>query len=143
MPEDSFEEDEELRKIKEKKIKELVKKSREAEAGGVKNIVMLNEESFDSFVSGSTTPVLIDFFATWCPPCKMMEPVMEKLAEEFAGKIAFGKVDVDENMNLVSRFDITAVPTFILFKKGKVVGRVVGARNYETFKKMLEKVLAR
>ncbi len=134
-----FEEDEELRRIKEKKLKELVRKSMNVNVP--KGIVMLDESGFDDFVSKSPVPVLIDFFAVWCPPCRMMEPVMEKLAEEFAGKVAFGKVNVDENMELATRFGISAVPTFILFKNGKMLGRVIGARDYESFKAILEEAV--
>lgn len=143
MTGDSFEEDEELSRIKERKLRERVRKSKKAEPGGAEKIVELSEKSFDGFVSGSATPVLVDFFATWCPPCRMMEPVMERLAEEFAGRIAFGKVNVDKNKRLALRFDIMAVPTFIMFKKGKVVERLVGARDYETFKKILEEAVAK
>ncbi|MBS7287666.1 MAG: thioredoxin [Candidatus Freyarchaeota archaeon] len=104
-------------------------------------IVVLNENEFDDFVSRSMVPVLVDFFAVWCPPCRMMEPVMERLAEEFAGKIAFGKVNVDNNFELATRFNVTAVPTFILFKNGKILGKITGARDYESFKEILEEAI--
>ncbi len=140
MPgEEAFEEDEELKRIKEKKLKELSKRA--SSSNMPVGIVTLSEESFDGFVSHSSIPVLIDFFAVWCPPCRMMEPVMEKLAEEFAGKVAFGKVNVDENTELALRFDVSAVPTFILFKNGKMLGRIIGARDYESFKEILEEAI--
>lgn len=139
MPGEEFEEDEELKRIKERKLRELAKKA--SSSSVPTGIVVLNEKEFDGFVSRSTVPVLIDFFAVWCPPCRMMEPVMERLAEEFAGKIAFGKVNVDENLELATRFDITAVPTFILFKNGKMLGRIIGARDYESFKEIIEEVI--
>jgi len=137
--EEAFEEDEELKRIKEKKLKELSKRA--SSSNMPVGIVTLSEESFDGFVSHSSIPVLIDFFAVWCPPCRMMEPVMEKLAEEFAGKVAFGKVNVDENTELALRFDVSAVPTFILFKNGKMLGRIIGARDYESFKEILEEAI--
>lgn len=133
-----FEEDEELRRIKEKKLRELMKRASNPDVP--KGIVILDEEKFDEFVSNSPVPVLIDFFAVWCPPCRVMEPIIEKLSEEFAGKVAFGKVNVDENMGLAARFGISAVPTFMIFKDGKVLGQVIGARDYESFKEILEKV---
>jgi len=136
--EKDFGEDEELKRIKERKLRELARKR---SGRGAPGIVMLDGEGFDEFVSRSSVPVLVDFFAVWCPPCRMMEPVMERLAEEFAGKVAFGKVNVDENMELAARFDVSAVPTFILFKGGKMLGRIVGARDYEDFKEILEEAI--
>lgn len=133
-----FGEDEELERIKERKLRKLARKR---SGHGAPGIVMLDGERFDEFVSRSSVPVLVDFFAVWCPPCKMMEPVIERLAEEFAGKVAFGKVDVDENMELAARFEVSAVPTFILFKGGKMLGRIVGARDYNDFKEILEEAI--
>lgn len=86
----------------------------------------LNERNFATEVLQAKQPVLVDFYATWCGPCRMLAPVVEQLAGEFAGRVKFAKVDVDEAPELAMRYQITGVPTLLLFQNGRVVDEVVG-----------------
>ena len=85
------------------------------------------ESNFDAEVLQSDLPVFVDFYADWCGPCKMMSPVIDKLAEEFAGRIKVGKVNVDENGDLAVKYGIMSIPHMVFFKNGEVVDRIVGA----------------
>ena len=85
------------------------------------------ESNFDTEVLQSDLPVFVDFYADWCGPCKMMSPVIDKLAEEFAGRIKVGKVNVDENGDLAVKYGIMSIPNMVFFKNGEVVDRIVGA----------------
>ncbi|RKY19529.1 MAG: thioredoxin [Planctomycetota bacterium] len=87
----------------------------------------LKSSDFDEFVGGSELPVVVDFWAEWCPPCKFLAPIFERLAERFAGKVEFVKVDVDVAPDVAARFGIYAIPTLILLKDGKEVARQEGA----------------
>jgi thioredoxin 1 len=89
-------------------------------------MMQLNERNFATEVLEATQPVLVDFYATWCGPCRMLAPVLDQLAGEFAGRIKFAKVDVDEAPELAARYQITGVPTLLLFQHGQVVDEVVG-----------------
>jgi thioredoxin 1 len=102
------------------------------------NVVTLSTGNFEAEVDKSTTPVLVDFWAEWCGPCKMLGPVLDELAEEKIGKVKVGKVNVDDNQELATRFGIRAIPTLLLFKGGQVKETIVGM----TGKKDLEKKLA-
>ena len=85
------------------------------------------EANFEAEVLQSDIPVFVDFYADWCGPCKMMSPVIDKLSEEYAGKIKVGKVNVDENSDLAMKYGIMSIPNMVFFKNGEVVDRVVGA----------------
>jgi len=89
----------------------------------------LTNKEFEDFTNEGI--VLIDFFAEWCMPCVMMGPVIDDLCDEFSGKVKFGKVNVDDNSELASKFKISSIPNFILFKDGKVVEQIVGSMNQE------------
>lgn len=91
-------------------------------------VVELNVENFGQEVLDAEEPVLVDFWAPWCNPCRMMAPVLEEVAEEWAGRIKVCKLNVDENMDLARRYEIQSIPTLILFEKGEAVKRMVGAR---------------
>jgi thioredoxin 1 len=82
--------------------------------------------TFEADVLQSDLPVLVDFWAEWCPPCKMMEPVVERLADELAGKITVGKLDVDDNQEIAIRYGVMGIPTLGLFRGGKLIDRMVG-----------------
>ena len=91
-------------------------------------IVTLSDATFDEHVKGSDVPVLVDFWAEWCGPCKMISPVLEEIAEEQAGKIQIGKLNIDDNLDVTRRFDVMSIPTLILFKDGEPVSRLIGAK---------------
>jgi thioredoxin 1 len=91
-------------------------------------IVTLSDATFDEHVKGSDVPVLVDFWAEWCGPCKMISPVLEEIAEEQAGKIQIGKLNIDDNLEVTRRFDVMSIPTLILFKDGEPEVRLIGAK---------------
>ena len=102
-------------------------------------VYKFDESNFDAEVLQSDIPVFVDFYADWCGPCKMMSPVIDKLAEEFDGKIKVGKVNVDENGDLAVRYGIMSIPNMVFFKNGEVADRVVGAIPKPAMKEKFEK----
>jgi len=92
-----------------------------------KNVVEITDKNFEQEVTKSDIPVLVDFWAAWCGPCRAIAPVIEELANEYAGKIKIGKCNVDENPITPSRYGIRAIPTLIFFKNGSVVEQITGA----------------
>ena len=103
--------------------------------------IALTKETFASLVEESAVPVLVDFWASWCGPCRMVSPVIDELAEEYAGKITVGKVNVDEQGELASRYAIVSIPTILIFQDGKVVEKSVGVQSKDDFCDMIEKHL--
>ncbi len=99
------------------------------------------DKNFKEEVLGSELPVFVDFWGSWCPPCKMVEPVMDKLAKHFDGKIKVGKLNVDQNPQTRSMFNIGGAPTFILFKDSQVLERIVGARSKKQLLELIETAL--
>ena len=91
-------------------------------------IVTLSDATFDEHVKGSDIPVLVDFWAEWCGPCKMISPVLEEIAAENEGKIQIGKLNIDDNLEVTRRFDVMSIPTLILFKDGEPQVRLIGAK---------------
>ena len=101
------------------------------------------EANFDEEVMKSDVPVLVDFYADWCGPCQMMGPVVEQLSIDYAAKVKVGKVNVDEAPNLASRFNVRSIPSFIFFKEGDVVDRVVGGVPIHELSDRLDNLLLR
>jgi thioredoxin 1 len=91
--------------------------------------IALTEQTFDEEVKGSSEPILVDFWAEWCGPCKMIAPVLDEIATENPGKIKIGKINIDENLELARRFEVMSIPTLILFKDGDPCLRIVGAKG--------------
>jgi len=97
--------------------------------------------NFDSEVLQSTQPVLVDFWAAWCAPCRMLGPTVERLAEQYAGRVKVVKVDVDENQDLAARYQVFSIPTVVLFHNGREEQRWVGVRPQQAYAKELDRLL--
>ena len=102
----------------------------------------ITDANFQDTVLNSEKPVIVDFWAEWCGPCKMITPVLEELAAEYAGRVTVGKVNIDDHQNLAAQFRVSSIPTLLLFKGGQVVNQMVGARGKRDFQKMLDGALA-
>ncbi len=100
-------------------------------------IVEVTQDNFGTTVLGSDVPVLVDFWASWCGPCRMVAPVLEELADELGGRVKIGKLNVDENQELAMQFRISSIPAFVLFKNGQAVDRKVGAMPKAAFQSFL------
>ncbi|MDK2823145.1 MAG: thioredoxin 1 [Clostridia bacterium] len=105
------------------------------------NVVTFTDANFQQEVLQSTEPVLVDFWAAWCGPCKMIAPVVEELAGDFTGKAKVGKLNVDEYGRIAQQYGVMSIPTLILFKNGKEAGRVVGFRPKAELAKIIEQAL--
>lgn len=101
----------------------------------------LTDKNFKKEVLESKAPVLVDFWASWCPPCKMVEPIIEELSTELDGRIKVGKMNVDQNNMTAANYEIRGVPTFIIFNSGKEILRRTGAQSKQQLKEMLKEVL--
>lgn len=101
------------------------------------NVLEINDLNFDSEVLKSSVPFLLDFSAVWCGPCRVLAPIVDKIADEFTGKVRVGKLDIDDSPATATKFGIRGVPTVLVFKDGKESGRHVGVANKETLVKLL------
>jgi thioredoxin 1 len=105
------------------------------------NVSNVTDASFEADVLKSSQPVLIDFWATWCGPCRAIAPVVEQLAGEYAGKVKVVKVNIDENPKTPTQYDVRSIPTLLMFKDGKVVGQIVGAVPKPKIEELVKKAL--
>jgi thioredoxin 1 len=105
------------------------------------DLLQVTDDSFDDEIINSDLPVMVDFWAEWCGPCKMVGPVVEELAQEYEGKIKMAKMDVDKNRQTPVRFGIRNIPTLIMFKGGEVVQTIVGAQTKNQLDEELKKLL--
>jgi thioredoxin 1 len=103
------------------------------------NLLHFTEGTFAADVEQSAAPVLVDFWAPWCGPCKALAPVLEQLADKVVGKVKIGKVNVDEEQNLAAKFGVRSIPTLLLFKDGKVVEQAVGNQPLAELEKLVAK----
>ena len=103
--------------------------------------LQITDDSFDEVVLKSDKPVLVDFWATWCGPCRMLGPVIEELATEYEGRVVVGKVDVDNNQEFAAKYGVRNIPTVLVFKDGEVVGRQVGVAPKKIYTDALDSLL--
>ncbi len=104
--------------------------------------ITLTASNFDREVTGSDLPVLVDFWAAWCGPCRVVGPIVDAIAVEYQGRVRVGKVNVDEEVDLASRFGISSIPSLLIFRSGDVVDRVIGAVPREALTRRLEEQIA-
>jgi thioredoxin 1 len=104
-------------------------------------LINVTDSDFEEKVIKSTLPVFVDFFAPWCGPCKMAEPVIEELAKDYEGKVVIAKINVDENPQSASKYDVMSIPTTIVFKAGQDMGRQTGFSGRQTFEELIKKVV--
>lgn len=100
--------------------------------------VNFSDANFNEEVLKSDSPVMVDFYAPWCGPCKMMAPTVDKLAEEYSGKVKIGKLNVDESTEISSKYEIQSIPTIIFYKNGEVVDKMIGFQSEESLKQKLD-----
>ena len=103
-----------------------------------KNVIELTKANFDETIN-SDQPVLVDFWAAWCGPCRMIAPIVEELADDYEGKAKIGKLNVDNEVEIAQRYRIMSIPTLLIFKNGEIVDKVVGGRPKQAFAQMLDK----
>jgi len=102
----------------------------------------LTEKTFDKEILQSDIPALVDFWAEWCPPCKVVAPIVEALAKDYKGKLKVGKVDIEEAGKIAERYEIQSIPTLLLFKDGEIAGQIVGAAPRAKIEAAIKKMLA-
>ena len=129
-------EDKELERIQIKKMKEMIKRRKKP-----KRVIPLNSSNFEEFIKNAKKPVIIDFWAEWCMPCRIMAPVMEELAHDYAEKATFAKLNIDENLEIASHYNVMSIPLFIIFKQGHPVERIIGAVGRGPLEEALKKQL--
>jgi len=125
--------DDELALLREKRRKELEEKMRHENKGSVENV---DEMHFQQFITTNQFAV-VDFWAEWCGPCQRIAPIMDELSKEFSGRVAFGKCNTDENRKLAMQFNIDAIPAMMIFSRGQLVDRIIGAYPKEAIREKI------
>lgn len=105
-------------------------------------VAKFDDDTFENNVLKATTPVVVDFWAEWCTPCHMLTPILDELEKEYAGRVTFGKLNVDENVKTPSMFNIMSLPTVVVFKNGAPVATSIGVQGKDVFKKNIDEALA-
>jgi thioredoxin 1 len=105
------------------------------------NIITLTDENFEKEVLKSFNPVLVDFWAEWCGPCKMIAPILDELADEYSGRVSIAKLNIDEHQTLATQYGVRAIPTLLLFHNGEVAEQIVGLRSKRDLKASFDKLL--
>ena len=102
--------------------------------------LVLTDKNFETTISNSDIPVLVEFWASWCPPCKMMEPILDELSEELSNKVKIVKINTDQNPSISKQYQIMSVPTIIIFDKGREVARSIGAQSKQQIINMFKRI---
>ena len=136
------EENKELEKIRRAKLQEIMKKSRTSEKEGIvlSKPIEVTNASFKQTIENHPL-VVVDCWAPWCGPCRMVAPVIEELARDYAGKILFAKLNVDENREVSTQYDIMSIPTLLVFKNGKLIDTIIGAMPRQTLEQKITRHL--
>jgi len=108
---------------------------------GSDKIMVLTDQNFRDAVKNSEHPILVDFWAEWCAPCRMIAPLLDEIAEEYEGRLTVGKVNVDQNRTIASQYGVMSIPTLMLFKGGEIVDQMVGAQPKENLLKVIQSAL--
>jgi len=132
--------DDELVDIRRRKLEALMAQNKDTGVKKLSGVTEVKDSTFEEFIK-SAPLVVVDCWAPWCGPCRMLAPIIEQLAEEFQGKIKFGKMNTDENESTPMKFNITAIPTMLVFKKGVQLDRIVGAGNKDFMRQKFSKYL--
>ncbi|MCG7844931.1 MAG: thioredoxin [Methanomassiliicoccales archaeon] len=132
--------DNEIEEIRRRKLEALMGQSRDTGVKKLSVVTEVKDSTFEEFIK-SAPLIIIDCWAPWCGPCRMLAPIVEQLAEEFQGKIKFGKINTDENESTPMKFNITAIPTMLVFKNGVQADRIVGAGNKDFMRQKFSKYL--
>jgi len=136
-------EDEELERIKQKKLSQLLKKAAEPEKKKMpasNEPIEVSDATFEDMIQNHPLMV-VDCWASWCGPCRMVAPLIEEMARDYAGKIVFGKLNVDENRKVATQYQIMSIPTLLVFKNGKLIDRIVGAMPRQVLEPKITKHL--
>ena len=135
------EEDEELERIKAAKLQKMMKSAAPEKRGTAFNKpVEMSDATFKEMIQNHPL-VVVDCWAPWCGPCRMVAPIIEQLSRDYAGKILFGKLDVDENRGVSTQYDIMSIPTLLVFKNGKLVDTIIGAMPSQTLEQKITRHL--
>jgi thioredoxin 1 len=130
--------DEELKKIRQKMIKEIIMEKKESKI--IDKPLVLNDNNFHKTVEKYNF-MIVDFWAPWCGPCRMMGPIIEQLAKDYAGKIVFGKLNTVDNQEMPIKYQVMSIPAFLIFKDGKLVDRIIGAMPKNIFESKIKKYI--